>query len=111
MLKDDINLIKEQCGQVALGNGKCFVCGCITAKRGMTIHHVWYLDNDIIYKNFPQNESGRLEYYNKLYPMVKKNPKRFMYLCNTHHFTLEKFCRFGDKLFNKLCIARKMTKT
>jgi len=111
-IKDDINLMKIRCGQVALGNGKCWICGCITAKRGMTVHHLWYLkNNDIIYKNYPKNDSGTLEYYTELYPKVVKNPKRFMYLCNTHHFTLEKFCRFGDKIYNKISIARKMTKT
>lgn len=111
-LKEDILLVKNRCGQVALGNGKCWVCGCITAKRGMTIHHLWYLkNNDVIYKDFPKNDSGNLDYYTKLYPKIIANPKRFMYLCNTHHQVLERFNRFGDKIFNKICIARKMTKT
>ena len=111
-IKEDILDIKNKCGKVAIGNGHCNICGCVSAKRGMTIHHCWYLKKgDIIYKDFPQNDQGRLEYYTALYPLIKKNPKRFMYLCNTHHFALEKFCRYGDKIFTKLCHARKMTKT
>jgi len=111
-LKEELNLLKIKCGQVALGNGFCYICDCITAKRGMTVHHCWYLkNNEIIYKDFPQTEKGRVEYYTALYPLIVKNPKRFMYLCNTHHFALEKFCRYGDKIFTKLCGARKMTKT
>ena len=110
-IKDDINNIKIECGNIALGNGHCWICNCKSAKRGMTIHHLWYLDNDIIYKNYPKNDKGNLQYYTDLLPMVKKNPKRFMYLCNTHNFALENFCRFGDKIYNKMTTARKMTKT
>ena len=111
-LKNDIMLMKEKCGQIALGHGRCHICGCITAKRGMTIHHLWYLkNNDIIYKDYPKTSAGTLEYYTALYPLIYKNPKRFMFLCNTHHFALEKFCHYGDKMFKALCLARKMTKT
>jgi len=111
-LKSEIILIKIKCGQVALGNGKCFCCGCSNAKRGMTVHHLWYLkNNDVIYKDYPKSESGTLQYYTDLYPKIVANPKRFMYLCNTHHFVVEKFCRFGEKIFNQLCLIRKMTKT
>lgn len=109
-IKDELNLIKLKCGQTALGNGKCWVCGCSVAKRGMTVHHLWYLKNgDVVYNDYPQNDSGRLEYYKSLYPLIKANPKRFMYLCSTCHQALERMCRFGDKKFNKLVIARKMT--
>lgn len=109
-LKDQIQIIKLKCGQVALGNGKCFICGCMTAKRGMTVHHRWYLkNNDVVYSDFPKNDSGNLEYYTKLYPKIVANPKRFMYLCNTDHQNLERFLRFGDKKFKQLCIARKMS--
>ena len=110
-IKEEINIIKTECGRIALGNGNCWICNCKSAKRGMTIHHLWYLKKDIIYNDYPKNDSGTLEYYKDLLPMIKKNPKRFMYLCNTHHFALEKFCRFGDKIYNKMSIARKMTKT
>lgn len=108
-LKDDLIIIKTKCGQIALGNGSCYCCGAKTARRGMTIHHVWYINNDVIYKDFPANDTGRLAYYTALLPMIIRNPKRFMYLCNTCHQALERMCRFGDKKFNKLCQMRKMT--
>jgi len=109
-VKEELSNIKLKCGQIALGQGKCFVCGCMVAKRGMTVHHVWYLkNNDVVYKDFPENDSGRLEYYTKLFPLIYKNPKRFMYLCNSCHHAVGRICRFGDKKFNKLCLVRKMT--
>jgi len=111
-LKRDIGLLVIKCGQVAQGHGKCFICGTGSAKRGMTIHHCWYLsNNDVTHDMFPKNDSGRLEYYKALFPKIVANPKRFMYLCNTHHFALEKFNRYGNNIFDKLCLARKMTKT
>lgn len=111
-LRNEISLLKDKCGQIALGNGRCWVCGCITARRGMTVHHLWYLkNNDVVYKDFPKNDSGNLAYYKALYPLIHKNPKRFMFLCNTDHQSLERLNRFGDKKFNKLCIARRMTHT
>ena len=105
----DLELIKIKCGQIALGHGKCYVCECTVAKKGMTVHHMWYLDNnDVTYKQFPQNTSGRLEYYTKLFPLIYRNPRRFMYLCNTCHHSLGIFCRYGDKKFDKLARVRKM---
>jgi len=113
-LKKQIKEIKIRCGKIALGNGKCYICGCKDAKRGMVIHHRWYLSvGDIIYSSppyTPHNDSTTLQYYTDLYPLIKLVPKRFMYLCNTDHQSLERFCRYGDKKFNKLCLARKMTK-
>ena len=110
-LKEEISEIRTVCGQIALGNGKCWVCGCSKAKRGMTIHHRWYLSKgDAIHDQYlPRNDSNVLRYYQDLLPLVKKNPKRFMYLCSTHHQALERFIRFSDKRFNKLVIARKMS--
>lgn len=90
--------------------GKCKVCGCITSKRGMVIHHRWYIDNDVTYKGYPENDSGRLQYYLDLEPMIKKNPKRFSYLCNTDHHSLTKLSMFGDKKFKALCLERKLTR-
>lgn len=76
--------MKIKCGMVALGNGKCWICGCITAKRGMTVHHLWYLkNNDIIYKNYPKNDSGSLQYYTELYPKVVKTQNDSC-ICVTH---------------------------
>lgn len=107
-LRLQTEVIKCRIGKM-LG-GKCFVCGCEISKKGMTIHHLWYVFNDVVYKNYPKNENGKLAYYTALEPLVNENPKRFMFVCNTHHQAIERICRYGDKIFNRLLKARKMTK-
>ena len=78
----------------------------------MTVHHLWYIFNDVVYKNYlPRNDTNTLRYYNDLEPLVKENKKRFMYLCNKCHHALEKFNQFGEEKFNRLIKARQMTKT
>lgn len=107
-IKEELNKQKEKCGKL-LG-GKCNICGCTKAKRGMIIHHRWYINNDVTYSNYPQNDSGRLQYYKDLEPIIKQNPKRFAYLCNVDHHSLTMICRFGDKKFNALCLERRKSK-
>lgn len=104
--------IKTKCGKVAIGRGKCYVCGCKVSRRGMTIHHLWYIFDDVVHKNYhPRNDTNTLRYYTDLEHMVKKEPKRFMYLCNPCHTSLEKLNQFGDPKLKKLMKARKLTKT
>lgn len=115
-LKRDIVLLIIKGGQKCyFGQGKCFMCGCSTAKRGMVIHHRRYLkNNDVIYtdsKYIPHNDTTRKQYLIDLYPLIVHSPKRFMFLCNTHHHALGQACRYGDPLWDKLCMARKLTKT
>lgn len=88
---------------------KCHICKTKVSRKGFTIHHVWYIQNDVTYSQFPKNTSGKLEYYIKLAPMVKANPKRFRYLCNPCHQSLERFLRFGDVKINALFKERKRT--
>ena len=96
------------------GRGKCWVCDCEKHRKGMVIHHRWYLKkNDVIYRNeeyLPHNDNNRNKYLKDLKVMIERNPNRFMYMCNTDHHALGKFCQYGDKKFNKMCIARKMTR-
>ena len=92
-----------------LYGSKCHICKTKVSKKGFTIHHVWYIQNDVTYSQFPKNTSGTLEYYIKLAPMVKSNPKRFRYLCNPCHQTLERFLRYGDVKINALFKERKRT--
>ena len=108
-LKEEIEKIKAECGRIALGKGQCWVCGCKSAKRGMVIHHVWYIKNDVTHDQYlPRNDSNVLRYYQNLLPLVKKNPKRFMYLCSTDHQSLERLIRFGEKKFKQLIKARRI---
>jgi len=106
--------IKTRLGKKAHGRGKCFICGCKISKKGMTIHHLKYIFNDVVRYNEkyqPRNDSTTLLYYQDLEPLVKDNPKRFMYLCNNHHQAVERINRYGDKTLKRLLLARKMTNT
>ncbi len=106
--------LKTKLGKISLGKGKCYICGCKVSKKGMTIHHLEYIFNDVVRSapNYqPRNDSTTLRYYEDLIPLVKDIPTRFMYLCNTHHQALEGLNRYGDKILNKLLRARKLTKT
>jgi len=107
-------VIKTRCGKKILGRGKCYICGCMVSKKGMVIHHLEYIFNDVVRsapKYQPRNDSTTLLYHQDLEPLIKDTPTRFMYLCNTHHTALEKFNRFGDPILNKLLKARKLIKT
>lgn len=89
--------------------GKCFFCGATESKKGMTFHHIWYENNDVVHSNYPKNSSGHLQYHKDLLIKIKENPNRFRYLCTTHHQALEKFLRYGDDMINKLMKERKRT--
>lgn len=89
----------------------CFVCGCKISRRGMVIHHLFYIFNDVVYSNYPKNDSGKLQYYLDLEPLAKEMPERFLYLCNPHHQALERINRYSDKTLKRLLKARKLTKT
>lgn len=102
--------IKKRIAKLPRFKSKCYVCGCKISKRGMTFHHLWYIFNDVVYKNYPKNTSGQLQYYKDLEPLIRENPKRFLYVCNTHHQAIERISRYGDDLFKKLLKARKLTR-
>ncbi len=102
--------IKQKCAKL-IGYNKCYVCGCQKAKGGMTIHHLQYVFDDVVYSKYPRNDTGKLQYYTDLYKAVKLNPKRFMFLCNKHHQAVERLNRYSDAILKKLLKARKLTKT
>ena len=106
--KDEIKFLKKKIGEKYFG-GKCYLCGTQWSRKGMTVHHIWYIKNDVTYDQFPKGTKGSIQYYTQLTPLIKTNPKRFRLLCNTCHQTLERFLRFGDKKFNALAKERKMT--
>lgn len=53
------------------------------------IHHLWYLDDDVRRENFPKGEKGRLQYLNKLVPMVEAMPFRFALIKNGIHTRID----------------------
>jgi len=70
-----------------LFGGECEVClkKMRKAQSGFTIHHLEYKKNEKTHKNF----LDRLKYYKYLRPIVKKNPKRFAFLCNGCHVSID----------------------
>jgi len=44
-IKEELNKQKERCGKML--RNKCGICGCKKAKRGMIIHHRWYITTDV----------------------------------------------------------------
>ena len=83
--------IKKRIAKLPRFKSKCYVCGCKISKRGMTFHHLWYVFNDVVYKNYPKNTSGQLQYYKDLEPLIR-------------------ISRYGDELFKRLLKARKLTR-
>lgn len=81
---------------------KCAVCHrkCTTGKH-FTIHHIKYNKKEKTYKDF---EGDRLAYYKYLFPLVKRNKKRFALLCNTCHQAVTKLSRWGPEKRRRLYV-------
>ncbi|MEX0598259.1 MAG: hypothetical protein WD512_17360 [Candidatus Paceibacterota bacterium] len=89
---------------------RCAVCKCKLSKHGMTFHHMWYIFNDVIYKNYPRTVEGKLNYIQELKPLILECPERFRFLCNTDHQALERLYRYGDQKLNSLLKLRRTMK-
>ena len=86
----------------------CEVCRSTWHKSGMTFHHVIYKSNEKTRKDFVKGYRGMLSYYIYITPTIKKFPKRFAVLCNTHHQTVTKLLQFSeDKQDRIFRLARK----
>lgn len=118
-IQDEIRAIKLELAERYYG-GVCFICkrdrGIHRGKKSkviggnMTFHHKYYVANDIIHSNYPNNSKGTLQYYKNLAPMIRKNPRRFLYLCSPHHQALERLLRYGEETLKNLLKAVKMSK-
>ena len=86
---------------------KCYVCHAVSTKGGMTFHHLWYEPNEKVYSDFRGNN---LEYYRYLEIQIKKNPNRFLYVCNVHHQAIERLARWKGKNRDRLIKAVRMTR-
>ena len=66
--RQEIEEVKQECAKI-IGYNTCFVCGCTKSKRGMTVHHLEYIFNDVTYKlpkYQPNNDNIKLKYYKDL---------------------------------------------
>jgi hypothetical protein len=70
-----------------LYGSECEVClkKMKKAKSGFTIHHLEYKDGEKTHKDFKE----RIHYYKYLKPIVKKHHKRFAFLCNACHNSID----------------------
>jgi len=77
----------------------------------MTFHHVIYKSNEKSRKDFADGYDGTLEYYKYISPIIKKHPKRFSLLYNTHHQTITKILQFSqdkqDRIFRLVRKSRR----
>jgi hypothetical protein len=85
---------------------KCYVCHCEKSHSGMTFHHLWYLKGERTYKDF----ANPLEYYQYLAPLIRDQPERFLYVCNTHHQAITRLHRFAKIKRNRLIKAVRKTR-
>ena len=84
----------------------CYICHARAAKGGMTFHHLWYLKGEKTYSDF----TNPLEYYQYLAPLIRDQPKRFLYVCNIHHQAITRLHRFNKIKRNRLIKAVRMTR-
>ena len=95
-------------------DNRCFVTHEKFKKRGFVIHHLYYIDNDVIRGNYPKGEKGRQEYMKDLKPMVEREPFRFMLIKNGIHTRMDHvrngLTRMKRENFIRLCVAVLLTK-
>ena len=70
--------------------GRCSVCRRDSVP--LAIHHIYYLPNDVISKNY--RSSKQYLYHIDLYSLVCDNPKRFRLLCGGCHSMIGLFYKF-----------------
>lgn len=107
--KGETNKIKQELAKLTEFKSKCYVCLTKVSKRGFTFHHKSYIKNDIVRKNYPKNEKGTLDYYRDLAPLIKKNPERFLWVCNPHHQSITRLARFNKENRQRLIDAVRMS--
>lgn len=107
IIRNELLEIKEKTSKKF--GSKCYFCGAKKSSKGMVFHHRWYIKNDVTYDQFPKGVKGSLEYNKKLSVEIKKNPKRFRYLCVPCHQAFERLLRYGDSKLNKMMKERKAT--
>jgi len=101
--RDQVLAIKTELAK--LYRSRCAICHCKKSRSGFTFHHIWYWKDEKTYKDF----DNTLQYYQYLKPLIIKEPQRFLYLCSDHHQALERTCRYGDKLWQRLNKYRRIT--
>ena len=103
--KQQLLEIKTDLAKLPRFKNKCYVCHTEKSKKGMTFHHLSYEPGELTYSDF----HNPLEYYEYLKYKVRQNPKRFLYVCNTHHQAITRVKRFSPLTRKRLLAAVRMT--
>lgn len=98
--------IKNQLARLPPFKNRCYVCHAQSSKHGMTFHHKRYEKDEKTYGDF----TNTLEYYQYLQTKIRKNPRRFLYLCNPHHLALERIKRYNIVTLKRLLMAVRMSR-
>ena len=81
--KLELRELKKQAGKI-LGSNRCWVCKSSDkvdrnwtkrGRSGFTVHHLEYTEGEKIHSDFDKGLKGRIEYYNYLMPIIKKNTR------------------------------------
>jgi hypothetical protein len=94
-------------------DNQCFVTHQKFKKRGFVIHHLKYINNDVVRGNYPKGEKGRTAYLKALRPMVENMPFRFIMVTNGIHTRMDHIRRGLTRMkrdnFMRLVVAVLMT--
>ena len=89
-----VNSIKRKLGH--LFNDCCEICHVNFSKKGMTFHHLNYIETEKKHSDFgKKGYDSMLKYYQYLEPIITNAPERFSYLCNPHHHVITLLLRFS----------------
>jgi hypothetical protein len=95
-------------------DNRCFVTHEKFTGRNMTIHHLWYIEDDVRRENYPNGEKGRLAYLKDLRPKIEHMPFRFILIKNGIHTRIDHFrtglSRMKRDNFMRLVLAVLMTR-
>lgn len=93
---------------------RCFVTHEKFRNKGFVIHHLWYITNDILRKNYSKGDRGREQYYHDLTPLVENMPFRFILIKNGIHIRIDHYKRGLSRMkkenFIRLVVAVLLTK-
>lgn len=97
-----------------LYNDECFVTKEKFQDKGFTLHHLWYIPNDVKRKDYPKGNNGTYQYYRDLEPLVRAQPFRFILIKNGIHTRIDHYKRGLSRMkrenFYRLTVAVMLTR-
>lgn len=105
-VREELYNLKKEAS--SLFQNRCFVCHVkFDRNTAFQYHHKGYTFTDKTWKDFKDGNGkfDSLEYHKYLIPVIKANPKRFLFLCWAHHQAVERLKRFNKNNFKRLVRA------